>query len=252
VPGSGFGKESMVQAFTTRSPEWKEDTRGKSKEEVEQLKKARDKERLDLVAWIEAGAPESAYRKGAVWDRTLKAQKPAEAGPRKRSAKSRQMAVESLAQSTHVHMLGFSMLYGLTGLILAFSSYPGWVRLTVAPLALAAQVIDIACWWLARLDGIGPYFALAVMATGGVVAASLFVQIVLSLFDLYGRSGKVVLLALFVAAGFGGYTLYTKVIEPQLAAERQAAQAAPVEALTSARSGSNGWSREAESDRGTG
>ncbi|HTU91625.1 MAG TPA: hypothetical protein VMF69_16195, partial [Gemmataceae bacterium] len=41
------------------------------------------------------------------------------------------MSLEKLAQTTHVHLLGFSMLYGLTGLILAWSSYPRLVRIVL-------------------------------------------------------------------------------------------------------------------------
>ena len=70
------------------------------------------------------------------------------------------MSLTKLAQTTHVHLLGFSMLYGLTGLILAFSSYPRLLRVILCPLPLLAQVVDISFWWLARLDDpYGPQFA---------------------------------------------------------------------------------------------
>src|SRR5207302_2640471 len=39
------------------------------------------------------------------------------------------MSLTKLAQTTHVHLLAFSMLYGMTGLIFAFTSYPLWSRL---------------------------------------------------------------------------------------------------------------------------
>ena len=79
---------------------------------------------------------------------------------------ARQMSVERLAESTHVHALSFAVLFVLTGLVFALSSYPAWMRCVLAPLVLTAQVVDLSCWWLARLDGIGPYFALAIMGTG--------------------------------------------------------------------------------------
>ena len=28
----------------------------------------------------------------------------------------------------------------------------GWVRVLVAPIVLIAQVADVSCWWLARID----------------------------------------------------------------------------------------------------
>ena len=62
------------------------------------------------------------------------------------------MSIEKLTQSTHAHLLSFAVLYCLTGLIFAFTSYPALIRGIVAPLVLVAQLIDIACWWLARIQ----------------------------------------------------------------------------------------------------
>jgi hypothetical protein len=117
------------------------------------------------------------------------------------------ISVEKLSQSTHVHLLGFAMLYGLTGLIFAFTSFPGVIRAVIAPLPLVAQVAEIGCWWLARYD---PLFAHAVVYTGAVVAAGVGLQIVLSLASLYGKGGKAVLLLLLVAAGLGAWGLNLK------------------------------------------
>jgi hypothetical protein len=141
------------------------------------------------------------------------------------------MSLTALAQTTHVHLLGFSMLYGLTGLILAFSSYPRVVRLVLAPLPLLAQVADISFWWLARLDApYGPMFAHAIAVSGAVVAVGLLLHIVLGLFDLFGPRGKVVLVLLFVAAAAGGYFAKVRVIDPYIAQEKAApSQATPPE-----------------------
>jgi hypothetical protein len=127
------------------------------------------------------------------------------------------MSLEKLAQTTHVHLLGFSLLYGLTGLIFAFTSYPGWLRILIAPLPLVAQVADISCWWLARLD---PIYAHAIILTGSVVAVGLGLQIILTLVNLFGRSGKVVLVLLMLSALGGGYVAKVKVIDPFIAQEK--------------------------------
>ena len=120
---------------------------------------------------------------------------------------SRQMSVENLTQTTHLHLLSFCMLWMLTGLIFAFSSCWKWVRCIVAPLALLAQIADVSCWWLARLEpGPGRYFALAIMGTGGLVALGLFLQVILSLLDMYGRAGRLVLVILF--GGLIGGVIY--------------------------------------------
>jgi len=132
----------------------------------------------------------------------------------------RQMSLEKLTQSTHAHLLSFAVLFALTGLIFAFSGYPGVVRGVVGPVVLLAQTADVACWWLARLPDGGPYFAMAIIGTGGVVGLGLGAQIVLSLFNMYGPKGKVVLLLLFAVAGGVGGAGYTKVVKPYLDAER--------------------------------
>ena len=135
----------------------------------------------------------------------------------------RQTSVESLTQSTHAHLLSFSMLFSLTGLVIALSRYPVVVRAGLGCVVLIAQLADIACWWLARLDTYGPAFATCIIGTGTVVGLGLLAQIVLGLLDLYDRRGKVGLavVALLAAVVFG--TLVVKVIEPALRAEREKA-----------------------------
>jgi uncharacterized membrane protein len=130
------------------------------------------------------------------------------------------MSLEKLAQTTHVHLLGFSMLYSLTGLILAFTSYPRFLRVLLCPLPLLAQVADIGFWWLARLEPPhGPSFAQAITVSGGLVAVGLLLHIVLSLFNMFRWQGWLVLILLFAGAGFGGYVAKSKVIDPFLARE---------------------------------
>src|SRR5262249_37861493 len=131
-------------------------------------------------------------------------------------AVKQQIGVEKLAQSTHAHALSFAVLFALTGLVFAFSGYPGWLRVVVATLPLVAQAADLACWWLARLDGVGPYFAMAIIGTGAAVGVGLAAQIVLGVFDLYGRAGKAVLLLLFLAAAGGLYVLGTCVLQEKV------------------------------------
>jgi hypothetical protein len=131
------------------------------------------------------------------------------------------MSLEKLAQTTHVHLLGFSMLYGLTGLILAFSSYPRFLRILLCPLPLLAQVADISFWWLARLpEPYGPQFAQAIVFSGAVVAVGLLLHIVLSLFNLFRAKGWLVLILLFATAGYGCYVAKMYVIDPFIAQEK--------------------------------
>ena len=136
-------------------------------------------------------------------------------------AKSRQISRQALVQSTHVHMLSFSMLYLISGLIFALTSYPGWMKLILAPLPLVFQMLDISCWWLARLDGVGPTFAMLIMFTGGVVGMSVAAQIILSLMNLFGHTGRAILVFLALFGAVGGYFVQTKVLGPMLDDERK-------------------------------
>ena len=133
---------------------------------------------------------------------------------------SKQITVEGLTQSTHAHLLSFTMLFSLTGLVFAFTSYPAPMRAILGPLVLVAQLADISCWWLARLDTVGPTFALLIMGTGGAVGVGLAMQLVASLFDLYGPKGKAVMAGIFLTGAVAFGALVVTVIEPTLKAER--------------------------------
>jgi hypothetical protein len=227
--------KSMAQAFFEKSADWPEDSESQKAEEPK-----REAERVAVMAWLEAGAPQAQYEANAFplpagkafnsmarkWIASVAGNggaAHAAPGPDKwKEAKSRQMSVTGLTQSTHAHLLTFSLLWAATGLIFAFTSYPGILRGTLAPLVLVAQVADVACWWLARLEPpAGPYFAIAILGTGLVVGLGLTLQIVLSLWNMYGAKGKAVLVFLFLAGAFAFGVTYVKVIEPQLEDERK-------------------------------
>ncbi len=139
---------------------------------------------------------------------------------------SRQMSLEHLTQTTHLHLLTFCVLWMLTGLIFAFSSYPTWVRCILAPVVLLAQVADVSCWWLARLDGVGPYFALAIIGTGAVVGVGLLLQIALSLFNMYRLPGRLVL-SVLLGAAIAGCVALEPIIDSRLASEKAPPPSAP-------------------------
>jgi hypothetical protein len=236
-----WDKMNMVPAFFEKSDGWRKLT--STPENRQKIEKQREAERLAVLAWIEAGAPKAPYDADAFAlpnpdkftdltpDYTTVASAPvgnpqanADQGmpvDKWKAAKRKQLSPDALTQSTHAHLLSFAILWAATGFIFAFTSYPAAIRCVLAPLVLVVQVIDVGCWWLARLEPpTGPYFALAILVTGGIVGMGLVAQIVLSLLNMYGGKGKLVLVLLFLAgAGLFGFT-YMKVVEPQLQAER--------------------------------
>ena len=140
------------------------------------------------------------------------------------------IGLDKLTQSTHAHLLSFAVLFSLTGLVFAFTSYPCVVRCVVGPWVLIAIVTDVAFWWLARLsDGYGVYFALGVLGTGGAAGLGLGAQITLSVWNMYGRKGKAVVLLIFAVGGLLLGLVGKAVILPGLeekAAERKKAEEA--------------------------
>jgi len=148
----------------------------------------------------------------------------------------RQTSVEKLTQSTHAHLLSFAMLFSLTGLTFAFTGYPLLVRCLIAPLVLLSQVADVSCWWLARIDGVGPYFAMAIIGTGGMSGLGLLVQIFGSLWSMYeGRSRLILCVVIFLGVvGMGA--LMATVIMPALVAEKTVGKHPEVLAVSEAKS----------------
>jgi mono/diheme cytochrome c family protein len=130
--------------------------------------------------------------------------------------KSTGMSLPKLAQTTHVHLLGFSMLFALTGLIFSMTSYPLFLRVIFGPFTLLAQIVDISCWWLGRAD---PNLARVIALTGGLVAMGLMIQIVGSLFNMFRTKGKIVVaIVLLLGVGLIG-VLFVTVVAKQLKSE---------------------------------
>lgn len=237
-----MSKQNMMKAFFEESLETidGEDTPWEDLKPAQrsELTPKREAERLAMIAWIEAGAPQKQYEADAFplppgdAFKNLPLPLKTVASPVKpediakkpidkwSEARSRQLSVDALTQSTHAHLLTFSILWALTGIVFAFTHYSSVLRCVLSPLVLIGQVLDVSCWWLARLDGVGPYFALAVMGTGAVVGLGLGAQIVLSLWSMYGGKGRAAILLLFlIGTGLFGLT-YVKVIAPQIQAEK--------------------------------
>jgi hypothetical protein len=131
----------------------------------------------------------------------------------------RRLSLPRLAQTTHVHLLGFAVLYGATGGLFSLTGYPRAVRIAIGPLPLAAQAVDIACWWLARAV---PGAAAVIPIAGTVAGIGLAVHVVGGLWDLFGRRGRALFVALAIAVLAGGVVAKVIVIDPYLAREGSA------------------------------
>lgn len=127
------------------------------------------------------------------------------------------ISIEKLTQSTHAHLLSFAVLFSLTGLVFAFSSYPCSLRCVLGPWVLLAVVADVSLWWLARqCNEWGPYFAMGIIGTGAAAGVGLAGQIILSVFNLYGPKGKFIMLLLFTLGGTIAGLVFLNQIKPAL------------------------------------
>ena len=127
-------------------------------------------------------------------------------------------SLEHLALTTHIHLLAFSILYGLTGILFSLTGWPTWIRILIAPAALIFSVMDIAFWWLARLEPpYGPMFAQLIMVSGGLVGLALGAQIVLGSFGLFRWRGKIVIAAIMAIGALIGLGAKLWVVDPYLA-----------------------------------
>ncbi len=95
-----------------------------------------------------------------------------------------------LALTTHAHLLSVPVFVVLlAGLFLwsrplpADNASTGWL----AALPLLLFLLDVACWWLARLPGVGVAFLYVLMASGALFAAAFLGQWAFVLWSLWRR-----------------------------------------------------------------
>lgn len=132
----------------------------------------------------------------------------------------RQMSIEALTQSTHAHLLSFAMLFSLTGLAFAFTSLPRWFRCIVAPMVVVAQIADVSCWWLARVDGVGVFFAMAIVGTGTITGIGLLIHIILGTLNMWTGKGRLLMALVLLVGAAGAVYVGVKVIQPALDVEK--------------------------------
>lgn len=102
-----------------------------------------------------------------------------------------------LAMSSHAHLLAVPMFLILLATLFLWAGWPAGrsragqiTRGAIAASPLAAFLLDVACWWLARLPGVGRLFALAIAGTGALFGLGFAVQWLVVMRSLWaGRTG---------------------------------------------------------------
>ena len=178
-----------------------------AEEEPDKLTDAEQVEFKTLLAWNDAGAPESEF-----WDKAEKSKKPGPiftildthcmschspegmkkddaldtfAGVSKFTEPDTGIEVGRLLMLSHVHLLGMGMMFLLVGAAVAMSSFPTWMRCTLIVGGLSSILFDIFGWWGVKYFGAGfsPIVMLGGVAMVGAFAGSVFV----AMYDMWVR-----------------------------------------------------------------
>jgi len=84
-----------------------------------------------------------------------------------------------LALTTHAHLLSVPMFVVLLGGLFLFANRPQRfprLRILLACAPLVLFLLDVACWWLARIPNVGWVFALTIAATGALFGLTFGIQ----------------------------------------------------------------------------
>jgi len=93
------------------------------------------------------------------------------------------LSLLQLTRVSHVHLLGISIIFLLTGAIFSLSETPTWFRVVVLIAPYLAIVMDIGSWWVTKYYS--PVFAYVVLLGGAFMGLSLACQILLSLWEMW-------------------------------------------------------------------
>jgi hypothetical protein len=93
------------------------------------------------------------------------------------------LSLLQLARVSHVHLLGISIIFVLTGAIFSLSVTPIWFRVAVLVVPYLAIIMDIGSWWATKYYD--PIFAYIVLIGGAFMGLAMACQILVSLWDMW-------------------------------------------------------------------
>ncbi len=93
-------------------------------------------------------------------------------------------SLTDLAEVSHIHLFGISIIFLLTGAVFALSTTPVWVRVFFVVVPYLTILMDIGSWWFTKyLDP--AFFAYVVLGGGAGMGLALAAQILISLWDMW-------------------------------------------------------------------
>ena len=89
----------------------------------------------------------------------------------------------SLARVSHIHLFGIAFIFMFVGLIFSLASgIPKTLKSTVIVMPYIFLLIDIASWWLTKLN---PHFAWLVIIGGGTMGLSFAFMWIVSMYEMW-------------------------------------------------------------------
>ncbi|WKJ89544.1 elongation factor-1 alpha [Methylomonas montana] len=160
---------------------------------------APEQERFKIVQWVRDGASEAEYRSNIkpVIDRNCVTCHNAGASPlpdfskfenlKKVSESSEGATFQSLTRLSHIHLFGISFIFMFVGIIFSFSTdVPCKYKYPAIVMPYLFLLIDIASWWLTKLN---PHFAWLVIIAGAGLGVSFAFMWTVSMYQMWILGG---------------------------------------------------------------
>jgi len=158
---------------------------------------APDEDRAKILTWVRKGADEQAFYDNGIreiMDNRCIMCHSAESGMTipdftkyenvaKRAETDTGASFSSLARLSHIHLFGIAFIFMFVGLIFSLAAgVPKALKVTVIVMPYVFLLVDIASWWLTKLN---PHFAWFVIIGGGAMALSFAFMWTVSMYEMW-------------------------------------------------------------------
>ncbi len=160
---------------------------------------APEQERFKIIQWVRDGASETEYKTSvkAVIDQNCVVCHNANAGSlpdfsqfenlKKVSESNEGATFQSLTRLSHIHLFGISFIFMFVGLIFSFSTgVPGKYKYPAIVMPYLFLLVDIASWWLTKLN---PHFAWLVIVAGAGLGLAFAFMWCVSMYQMWILGG---------------------------------------------------------------
>lgn len=160
---------------------------------------APEQERFKLIQWARDGGDETDYRREikAIVDKNCIVCHNTDAGSlpdfskyetlRKTTESDQGATFQSLTRLSHIHLFGISFIFMFVGIIFSFSTgVPRKFKYPAIIMPYLFLLIDIASWWLTKLN---PHFAWLVIVAGAGLGVSFAFMWCVSMYQMWILGG---------------------------------------------------------------